>query len=344
MKKLFALMLALVMLATMATSALAVNEDVEGKITIYTSMYKQVYTGMKDVLAKEFPNLEVEFYYAGTGNLISQIAGEMGADHTGALGCDMLLVAEPAYSLELKDYGYLHAFDLSLKDQLRFPYDEEGYWYPVRVCNMVLAYNPEKYSPDELPKTFKEFAENTSLKDKISMGNPLTSGTAFAAVSALTSKYGYEFFDALRANNVMIESGSTALGKLESGECKVIMILEESVLTKRKTDASKLACIYPEDGNILIPSTCMIVAEEKSANANLEACEAVAEWLYSEAGQNFIVKEGEMHSVIKNFPAVPYDCEKTTEYLIEKDMGVDWERTYHERDKINDEWNNRVTK
>ncbi len=341
MKKLFALMLALVMLATMATSALAVNEDIEGKITIYTSMYRFVYEGMKVELAKEFPNLDVEFYYAGTGTLISQIAGEMGDDHTGALGCDMLLVAEPAYSLELKDYGYLHQFDLGVKDQLRFPYDEEGYWYPVRVCNMVLAYNPDKYTPEELPKTFKEFAEDPSLKGKISMGNPLTSGTAFAAVSALTSKYGYEFFDALRANNVMIESGSTALGKLESGECKVIMILEESVLQRRKEDGSKLACIYPEDGNILIPSTCMVVAEEKSANANLEACEAVADWLYSEAGQKFIVS-GYMHSVLKDFPEIPYDS-IPTEKLIESDMGVDWQRTYHERDNINDEWNKRVT-
>ena len=343
MKKFLVIVLALAMLMSLASTALAVNEDVEGKITIYTSMYKQVYTGMKEVLAKEFPNLEVEFYYAGTGTLISQIAGEMGDDHTGALGCDMLLVAEPAYPLELKDYGYLHSFDLGAKDKLRFPYDEEGYWYPVRVCNMVLAYNPEKYTPDQLPKTFKAFAEDTSLKDKISMGNPLTSGTAFAGVSALTSKYGFEYLDALRANNVMIESGSTALAKLESGECKVIMILEESVLTKRKNDGSKLACIYPEDGNILIPSTCMIVAEEKSANANLEACEAVAEWLYSEAGQNFIVKEGEMHSVIKDFPAIPYDSISTDD-LIKTDMGVDWERTYHDRDKINDEWNNRVTK
>ncbi|MBQ4434708.1 MAG: ABC transporter substrate-binding protein [Clostridia bacterium] len=340
MKRILAVVLVLMMLASV-TGALAVNEDVEGKITIYTSMYRFVYEGMKDELAKEFPNLEVEFYYAGTGTLISQIAGEMGEDRSGALGCDMLLVAEPAYSLELKDYGYLHAYDAPAKESLRFPYDEEGYWYPVRVCNMVLAYNPEKYTPAELPKTFKEFAEDPGLKDKISMGNPLTSGTAFAAVSALTSKYGYEYFDALRANNVMIESGSTALAKLESGECKAIMILEESVLQRRHDDGSKLACIYPEDGNIMIPSTVMIVSEEKSANANLEACEAVHDWLLSEAGQRFIVS-GFMHSVLKDFPEIPYDS-VATEGLIESDMGVDWERTYHERDAINDEWNKRVT-
>ena len=74
MKRILAVVLVLMMLASV-TGALAVNEDVEGKITIYTSMYRFVYEGMKDELAKEFPNLEVEFYYAGTGTLISQIAG-----------------------------------------------------------------------------------------------------------------------------------------------------------------------------------------------------------------------------------------------------------------------------
>ena len=85
---------------------------------------------------------------------------------------------------------------------------------------------------------------------------------AEAGIAALSEKYGFEYFDALGANDVMIESGSVALGKLETGECKAVMILEESVLKERKEKGSKLACIYPEDGVILIPSTAMIVAEE----------------------------------------------------------------------------------
>ena len=55
----------------------------------------------------------------------------------------------------------------------------------------------------------------------------------------------------------MIESGSTALAKLQTGECDVIMILEESVLKERKENGSKIACIYPDDGVILIPS-CLL--------------------------------------------------------------------------------------
>ena len=342
MKKLIALALCLVMalsLAPMCFAADDVNEDITGDVMIYTSMYQFVIDMMDAKLAEKFPNCNVEFFYGGTGSLQTKLAGEM---ETGSLGCDMMLVAEPAYSLELKEGGWLHSFEVEdAENLLRFPYDEDGYWYPVRVCNMVLAYNPELYSADELPKTFYDFAFDTSLKGLISMGNPLTSGTTMAAVAALSDKYGYEYFEALGKNDVMIESGSTALAKLQTGECKAIMILEESVLKERKENGSKLGCIYPTDGNILMPSTVMIVDEDKSLNMNTEACEAVANWILGEEGQQLVL-EGYMHSVASAVTDVPYDSIDTN-VLIEHDMGVDWERCYKDREEIRTKFQEFVT-
>ena len=343
MKKILSLVLCIAMLLCIAPAALAVNEDVEGTVLIYTSMYQFVIDMMDEAIKAEFPNLTPGndgsfFFYGGTGSLQTKLAGEM---ETGTLGCDMMLVAEPAYSLELKEGGWLHQYDTDAKEDLRFDYDEEGYWYPVRVCNMVLAYNPELKTKDELPKTFKDFAYDTSLKGRISMGNPLTSGTTMAAVASLSDTYGYEYFTALGQNDVMIESGSTALAKLQTGECDVIMILEESVLKERKENGSKIECIYPEDGVILIPSTVMTVAEDRSANMNIEACEAITDFLLSDKGQEFMVA-GYMHSVEKGFAQVPYDS-VDTDGLIEKDMGVDWVRCYTQRDEIRTKFQEAVT-
>ncbi|MBR2258819.1 MAG: extracellular solute-binding protein [Blautia sp.] len=345
MKRLLSFALAMLLLThgAVTTSAMeADNEDIEGKIVIYTSMYQFAIDMMTEALKEEFPNLEVEFFYGGTGSLQTKLAGEMGDDLNGVLSCDMLLVAEPAYSLELKEYGYLEQMEIENPDELlRFEYDEEGYWYPARTLNMVLAYNPELYGEDEVPHTFKEFAEDESMKGLISMSDPLTSGTAMAAIVALSDKYGYEYFDALGKNQVMIESGSTALAKLQTGECKEIMILEESVLRARKEDGSKIEVIYPDDGVILIPSTVMTIAEDKSANANLEACEAVTKWFLSEAGQKYILA-GYMHSVLAGMKEVPYDSIDTDE-LISKDIGVDWERCYHDREEIRTRFQEAVT-
>ena len=96
-------------------------------------------------------------------------------------------------------------------------------------CDMMMVaepYNPELKSKDEIPNSLYDFAFDTSVQGKISMGNPLTSGTTMAAVTALKDKYSYEYFDALGAQTVMVESGSVPLTKLETGECDVIMILE----------------------------------------------------------------------------------------------------------------------
>ncbi len=342
MKKVLSMLLTVMLVMGLFGTAMAVNEDVEGKVVIYTSMYPFMIDQMKETLKEEFPNLDVEFFYGGTGDLQTKLAGEMGEDLKGRLSCDMLLVAEPAYSLELKEYGYLEPVEIeNAEDLLRFEYDPEGYWYPVRTLNMVLAYNPEKYSLDEVPTTFKAFAEDKSLDGKISMSNPLTSGTAMAAIVSLSDKYGYDYFKALGQNHVMIESGSSALAKLQTGECKAIMILEESVLKIRKEENSPITVIYPDDGVILVPSTVMTVAENKSANANIEACEAVTGWLLSEAGQKCIMS-GYMHSVLKGMTEYPYDS-VDTDSLIAKDMGVDWERCYHDREEIRTQFQEAVT-
>ena len=357
MKKVLALLLCAILVLAAVPAAFAVNEDVEGELTIYSSMYQFVIDMMDEALKKEFPNLVPGnngsfFFYGGTSSLITKIYGEM---DTGTLGCDMMLVAEPAFSLELKDAGYLQPIAIDNPAQLlRFPYDEEGYWYPVRVCNMVLAYNPEKV--DEwaakgvtIPKTFKDFAFDTNLKGLISMGNPLTSGTTYAAVASLIqdNHYGKDFLKGLAANEVMIESGSTALTKLQTGECAAIMILEESVLKvlKEADDAgapiTNLACIYPDDGVILIPSTVMTVAEDHSKNVNVEACEAVEKWLLSEEAQKLIL-QGYMHSVFAGMTEIPYKS-ISTEELIKKDLGVDWETAFRNREANNTAWTEIVT-
>ena len=335
------------------------SEEAEGELVIYTSMYPFAIEMMDQALKAKFPDLKPGndgsfFFYSGTSALITKIYGEMGDRHDQPLDADMFMVAEPAFSLELKDYGYLHPFTIDNADGLlRFDYDRDGYWYPVRVLNMVLAYNPEMEAAwaekgVSIPRTFKDFAGDPALKGYISMSDPMTSGSAYASVVALLDKYGEEYLDRLSENKVMRESGSTAIAKLQSGECAAIMILEESILKyindeeAKGNTVSNLQVIYPEDGVILIPSTVMIVAEEYSKNVNTEAAEAVAKWMLTPEAQEIIL-QAYMHSVLASetrYPAHSID----TDTLIGMDMGVDWDKAYHEREAINSLWTEKVTK
>ena len=331
---------------------------VEGELVIYTSMYPFAIEMMDEVLKEKFPNLVPGndgsfFYYSGTSALITKIYGEMGDNRDQPLDADMFMVAEPAFSLELKDYGYLHPFEVENADELlRFDYDSEGYWYPVRVLNMVLAYNPEMEADwnakgVNIPKSFKDFAYDPSLQGYISMSDPLTSGSAYASVVALLDKYGEEYLDKLNDNKVMRESGSTAIAKLQSGECAAIMILEESILKfiddeeQNGNTVTNLQVIYPDDGVILVPSTVMIVAEEYSKNVNIEGAEAVAKWMLTDEAQQ-IIMQAYMHSVLADETTYPKNSIDTNE-LIKMDMGVDWDKAYHQREEINNLWTEKVT-
>ncbi|MBQ6550253.1 MAG: extracellular solute-binding protein, partial [Lachnospiraceae bacterium] len=164
---------------------------------------------------------------------------------------------------------------------------------------------------------------------------------------ALLDKYGEEYLDKLSENKVMRESGSTAIAKLQSGECAAIMILEESILKaiddeeQKGNTVTNLQVIYPEDGVILVPSTVMIVAEEYSKNVNTEAAEAVAQWMLSDEAQEIIMK-AYMHSVLADETEYPKNSIDTNK-LIEMDMGVDWEKAYHNREEINNLWTEKVT-
>lgn len=317
-----------------AAEGAAEAKEVSGSVMIYTSMYQDVIDMMDEALDEAFPDLDVQFYYGGTGDLQAKVTTEL---ETGTLGCDMLLVAEPAYSLELKEQGVLHSYITDSAANLRFDYDEEGYWYPVRVCNMVLAYDSAQNSKDDLVDSFEKFATDPSLTGAICMGNPLTSGTTMAAIVALQDKYGDEYFTNLGNQGVVLSGGTAAVEGLETGEYKEIMILEESILKiqQEREEAGAdctLEVIYPSDGNILIPSTVMTIAEDKSLNKNTAACEAITDWLLSAEGQQYVVK-GWMHSVLAGSDALPYNS-IDTDGLIETDMGVNWERCYKERDAI----------
>ena len=85
----------------------------------------------------------------------------------------------------------------------------------------------------------------------------------------------------------------------------------------------------------------MTVAEDHSKNVNVEACEAVEQWLLSEEAQKLIL-EGFMHSVFKDMEEIPYGSVDTN-WLIEKDLGVDWENAYQNRGAINTAWTATVT-
>lgn len=305
----------------------------KGEIMVYTSIYPDIIDNMcKPNVAKAFPEMKVNWFQGGTEKVVTKITGEIKAKKIGA---DVLMVADPSYYLKLDDQKLLLPYKSKEEKNLINDKDAEGAWYAVRVCNMIIAYNGDKLKAEDAPKNWTDLTD-PKWKGKIAMPNPMLSGTAYVAVGALADKYGWEYFDKLKANGLRVEEGNSAIqNKLLTGEYAAAMILEENILKLANTKKEPLKVIYPKDGVVQVPSPIAIFNTTK----NPEGAKALVDWWLSKEGQQAVVK-GWMHSVrgdVKEpIGSVP------TKGLTDGKIKVDWRKLADNNAKIKEEFRKRV--
>ena len=152
----------------------------------------------------------------------------------------------------------------------------------------------------------------------------------------LADKYGWEYFDKLKANGLRVEEGNSAIqNKLLTGEYAAVMILEENILKLANTKKEPLKIVYPTDGVINVPSPIAIFKETK----NPEGAKALVDWWLSKEGQEAVVK-GWMHSVRGDVKA-PTGAEETKK-IVEGRIKVDWQKLANNNAQIKEEFRKRV--
>ena len=276
----------------------------KGEVMVYTSIYPDIIDNVcKPAMSKVFPDMKVDWFQGGTEKVMTKMAGEIKAKKIG------------------KDV---------ITDK-----DEKGAWSSVRISNMIIAYNSDKLSPEEAPKSWKDLTD-PKWKGKIAMPNPMLSGTAFVAVGALADKYGWEYFDQLKANGMRVEEGNSAIqNKLLTGEYAAAMILEENILKLAATKNEPLKVVYPEDGVVIIPSPIAIFNTTK----NQEGAKAMVDWWLSKEGQQAVV-EGWMHSVRGDVQ--PPKGAPELKSFSDKAVKVDWQKLADNKAEIKEEFRVRV--
>lgn len=311
----------------------AKETGVKGEVMVYTSIYPDIIDTMcKPNIGKAFPEMKVNWFQGGTEKVVTKITGEIKAKKIGA---DVLMVADPSYYLKLDEQKLLLPYKSKEEANVIADKDKEGAWYAVRVCNMIIAYNSSKLSAEEAPKNWTDLLD-PKWKGKIAMPNPMLSGTAYVTVGALADKYGWDFFDKLKANGMRVEEGNSAIqNKLLTGEYAAAMILEENILKLAHNKKEPLKVIYPTDGVVQIPSPIAIFNTTK----NPEGAKAMVDWWLSKEGQEAVVK-GWMHSVrgdVKEpIGSVP------TKGLVDGRIKVDWQKLANNNAEIKEEFRKRV--
>ena len=302
----------------------------KGAAMVYTSIYPDILDKLcKPNVEKAFPDMKVTWFQGGTEKVKTKIAGEIKANKIGA---DVLMVADPSYYIFLKNKDLLLNYQSPQMKDVILEADKDFAWSPVRVNNMIIAYNKDKIRKEDIPTSWADLTD-PKYKGKIAMPNPMLSGTAYVAVGALSDKLGWDYFKKLKANGLRVEEGNSAIqNKLLTGEYMAAIILEENILKLQETKHEPLEVCYPKEGCIIINSPIGIFKSTK----NPEGSKAILDWWLSSEGQK-AVTAGWMYSVRKDVEK-PHGAKYSLAELNKNAIKINWEKLANEDAKIKEQF------
>ncbi|MCR5499184.1 MAG: extracellular solute-binding protein [Acetatifactor sp.] len=204
MKKLFALMLVAVMVLSMTAVASA-----EGKVMLYSSMQEAQLQAIEKAFEAKYPDVDMEYYYAGGGKLVTKMTTE--AQDGGQIASDLVWLGDPSDYEVFKANGWLQPYVSPETEHIAKEYmDAEGYYTAGRLVTMGIAWFIGVDEADA-PKTWNDLLD-PKWQGQIIMTDPAQASTTKYWMAAMmqSEKYGPEYFQKLRDNGVELESGTTA--------------------------------------------------------------------------------------------------------------------------------------
>lgn len=254
-------------------------------VMLYSSMQEDQLLAIKRGFEKKYPGITMEYYFAGTGRVMTKIATEAQA---GTVGADVIWVGDPADYISFKEIGILEQYSSPEAYAIDDVYiDPEGYYTGARLMNMGIAYNTMFVTEEEAPKTWHDLL-HPRWNDQIVMTDPGTSGTSKFWLNAIVSHedYGIEFIQALKDNGLYIESGSSATHNQVAAGAYHIGICLDYMTANLMELGSPVGFIFPKD-TVSIFSPIGLV----KGSANQENGKLLYDFILSKEGQEILVAE-----------------------------------------------------
>ena len=247
------------------------------ELTVYTSVYNGMVQEMaKPVVKQQLKDINVDWQTAGSENVKKKILEELEQGKTDA---DVVMISDPSFYLHLKKDSQLLNYKSPEAAELAVPVDSDGAYTPIRVSAMVIAVRRDYV--EDIPKSWKDLLD-PKYRGKIAMPNPEAATTALATVMALSDKYGWEYWEQLKANDVVVSPTIEMRDKFSRGEYPITITMEEDVLRQQQALNVPATIVYPEEGSVLVPGYIGILKDAKRP----EDAKKLVDWWLSEEGQS----------------------------------------------------------
>jgi iron(III) transport system substrate-binding protein len=273
--------------------------SLRANLTLYTSEPEDLAAEMIMDFNKTYPNVKIEIFRSGTGNVISKINAEL---QTGSTPANILWFADIGFIKQLDDNGLILHYSPEGSSRIKSEYAyNNGMGHEVRLIYNVIAYNTRQVTSNP-PRDWKDLTAPV-YRSRVAMANPNYSGGAFTALVVHiqnSDKVGWKFYEDMQKNDVKGEQANGTLQtKVSSGEYAAVLIVDFMAMNAKR-DGSPVEVVWPSSGAVLIPTPVSIV---KNLSPEQEkAAKAFVDHMFKSTSQELLSKQG----YIPVMPGVPF--------------------------------------
>ena len=268
MKKIFALILALVMVLSLAAcGGSAPAQEHSGKLVVYSPHDADPLNAGVALFEAAYPNIDVEVIAAGTGELCQRVVAESENPQGDVLwggGADTLAAYVDYFA------PYVCANDSVIGDAYK---DAADLWIGESPLHMVIIYNKTLIDEADGPTTWEGLCDE-KLKGKIAYASPAKSGSAYTQLCTMLFSQpsldeGWAMVEKFIANlDGKIQDSSGNCHKLvASGEYAIGVTIEKSAVLYN--DNPDIGYIYPAANSAVPDGVALIKGCPNEANAKL---------------------------------------------------------------------------
>jgi len=292
-------------------------------LVVYTSLDKLFSQPILETFEKETGIKVLDVYDSEatkTTGLVNRLIAEK--DNPRA---DVFWNSETGRTIVLRKKGVLEKYispsSPNIPEQFK---DPDGYWTGFAARCRILIYNTDLLKEQDLPKSIFELTE-PKWKGKVALAYPLF-GTTATHVAALYAHLGEEkakeYFEALKANGVMITDGNaSARDRVVDGTVQIAFTDTDDALVAIK-QGKPVDILWPDKdgiGTLLIPNTVALI----KGGPNPEAGKKLIDFLLSKEVEEMLAHSDSgqipLRADVKRPPHVP-----TLDKI--KAMKVDYEK------------------
>jgi iron(III) transport system substrate-binding protein len=255
----------------------------EGSVTWYTSTPVETAQKIASLFQGE-TGIKVELFRSGGSAVLRRFMQEIDARRVIA---DVLTISDPAAASAMIKRDLLVPFRPKNFDKVPDAVkDPQGRHIAQRLNLAGMVVRTDKVS--DPPKSWADLTD-PRYKGRLVMPDPSYTAIQLNVVGMLSRKYGWEFYQKLRANDTLIVQGHQQVAEtLKRGERVIAAEGADSYTWEDRKAGHKVETIFPADGAFAIAAPTMVIR----GSAHPNAAKALAEFMIGDTVQKLFPGEG----------------------------------------------------